>query len=163
MEQGPIAIRAIRPTDWRALQAFYAGLSSDSRAMRFMGGRGGISDGEALSFARARSRGADGIVAIERSTGEIVGHLCLEPTSAGVEEIAVATADRFHGRGIGRELVKAAAASGRRRGTKEFEATMLAGNRGIHRLLQRVGIPWRRHRLDCSTELLTLDLLAGSA
>ena len=163
MEQGPIVIRVIRPADWRRLQAFYAGLSADSRATRFMGGRIGISDGEALAFAGARSRGADGMVAFERSTGEIVGHLCLEPVRAGVEEIAVATADRFHGRGIGRELVKAAAASGRRRKITAFEATMLAGNRGIHRLLQRAGIPWRRRRLDASTERLSLDLLAGSA
>ena len=163
MEQGPILIRAIRPADWRRLKAFYARLSPDSLATRFLGARRGISDEEALAFAGARQRSADGMVAIERSSGKIVGHLCLEPIGGGVEEIAVATADPLHGRGIGRELVKAAAASGRRRGARAFVATMLTGNRGIHRLLQRAGIPWRRRSLDATTERLTLDLLASSA
>ena len=163
MEQGPILIRAIGPGDAERLMAFYAALSDEGRATRFLGARRGISDAEAVAFATARDRGGDGLVAVDRSTGQIVGHLCLEPARPGVEEIGVATADRLHGSGIARELVKGALASGRRRGTAAFEATMLTGNRAIHRLLKRAGIPWRRRRIDAGTELIVLDILAASA
>jgi acetyltransferase len=163
MQQGPIEIRRIRPRDARKLETFYAGMSPHSRATRFMCGTRGISADQAVKFASAPLRGADGFVGIDGSTGEIVGHLCLEMVRLGVGEVGVATTDRWQGRGIGRSLLKAAVASARRRGTHTFEATMLRGNPGIHRLLQRSGIPWRRRPLDFVTELLTLDLDAAAA
>jgi GNAT superfamily N-acetyltransferase len=163
MEQGPIEIRRINAGDGERLIAFYAALSPESRATRFMGMTRGISPAQAVAFANPHTHGADGFVAVETSTGSIVGHLCLEPAGAQVEEIGVAVADHLRGMGIGRELMKAAVASARRRGTTTFTATMLRGNRGIYRLLQRAGIPWRRHPVDSSTEELVLDVQAAWA
>jgi len=163
MEQGPILIRRIRPSDAEGLGTFYGALSPESRVTRFLVATKGISAQQARAFTSAPQRGADGFVAVERSSGEIVGHLCLEPVRPGVEEVGVATADRFHGCGIARSLLKAAVVSARRRGTGTFEAIMLFGNPGIHRLLQRAGIPWRRLPLDLATELLTLDVAAAAA
>jgi acetyltransferase len=163
MEQGPILIRRIRRSDAKGLFAFYTALSADSRVSRFMNATRGISEDQARRFASAPDRGADGFIAVERTCGEIVGHLCLEPVRTGVEEIGVATADRLRGRGIARSLLRAAVVSGRGRGVRTFTAIMLAGNLGIHRLLQRAGIPWRRRALDFATELLILDLEAAAA
>jgi RimJ/RimL family protein N-acetyltransferase len=163
MEQGPILIRRVQARDSDGLVAFYRALSPESRASRFMGATRGISPKQACEFASPTERGGDGFVAVDRATGEVVGHLCLEPVRAGAEEIGVATADRLQGKGIARSLLKAAMASGRRRRTRTFEATMLTGNRGIHRLLQRAGIPWRRRPVDFGTELLTMDIEAAAA
>ncbi|MDP9269817.1 MAG: GNAT family N-acetyltransferase [Chloroflexota bacterium] len=163
MEQGSILIRRVQASDRDGLLAFYRALSPESRATRFMGATRGISPEQARDFASAPWRGGDGFVAVERATGEIVGHLYLEPIRAGREEVAVATADRLRGMGIARSMLKAAIVSGRNRRTRTFEATMLTGNRGIHRLLQRAGIPWRRRTVDFGTELLTMDIEAAAA
>ena len=124
--------------------------------------RGGITGVQAAHFACADGEDADGFVAVEEESGLIVGHLCLERVRPGVEEIGVAVADRFQGRGIGRNLVRAGVGAARRRGTSTLQATMLSGNRGIHRLLQKAGIPWRRTPLDWSTNCIVLDLAAAA-
>ena len=162
MEQGAILVRGIRFRDANALEAFYARLAPESRALRFMGATQGISTEHAVHFATAEWRRADGYVAVERASGRIVGHLCLEPLRTGVEEIGVAVEDRLQRRGIGRALLRAAIASARRRGIGTLEATMLAGNTGIHRLLEGAGIPWRRAPRDGGVEVITLDLAAAA-
>jgi acetyltransferase len=163
MEQGSILVRRVRFRDAAALAAFYARLSPESRALRFMGASRGITPDQALRFALADDRGGAGFVALERATGLIVGHLCLEPLRAGVEEIGVAVEDRLQRRGIGRSLLNAAVTSARRRGIGTLEARMIAENTAIHRLLQRAGIPWRRSPAAEGGELLRLDLVAAAA
>jgi acetyltransferase len=70
--------------------------------------------------------------------GLIVGHLCLEPADHGREEIALAVADAFQGRGIGRQLVRAAVDWARKQGTHELVATAFASNARILRLLRSI-------------------------
>ena len=115
-----------------------------------------------IHFDSVGKKYPNGFVALERASGLIVGHLCLEPLRPAVEEIGVAVEDRYQRRGIGRCLLRAAVASARRRGISCLEARMLAGNTGIHRLLEHTGIPWRRHPVDTGGELVSLDV-AGSA
>lgn len=158
MEQGSILVRHIHFRDALALEAFYGRLTPESRALRFMGASRGITPEQAFHFATADGRGADGFVALERASGRIVGHICLERARDGVEEVGVAVEDRYQRRGIGRALLQAAVASARRRGIETLEATMLPGNTGIHRLLQHAAIPWRGERAASGAEKLTLDL-----
>lgn len=163
MEQGPYLVRHVRREDETGLLSFYQELKPESRAMRFMGAARGITQLQAHGFASACGPNGDGFVAVERATGRIVGHLCLEPTDPGTEEIGVAVADDLQRRGIGRMLLRAAIVAARRRRTAFLEATMLAGNTGIHRLLQTAGIPWRRRLLEPGVELIVLDLAAAAA
>ncbi len=162
MEQGSILVRPVRFRDAEGLEAFYARLSPESRARRFLGASHGISPQQALHFSMPAARGTDGFVALDRATGRIVGHLCLEPLRPRVEEVGVAVEDGLQRRGIGRTLLRAAVTSARRRGIDTLEAHMLAGNRGIHRLLEHAGIPWHRRPVDAGSELLTLDLAAAA-
>src|SRR6266545_5403779 len=60
MEQGPILIRRVEPTDAPGLAIFYAGLSAESRATRFMGATRGITDTQAAFFACADGQSHDG-------------------------------------------------------------------------------------------------------
>lgn len=161
MEQGAIGVRHVRFRDAVGLEAFYARLSPESRALRFMGASRGITADQALHFASADGVRGDGHVAIDRSSGRIVGHVCLEPLRPGTEEIGIAVEDALQQRGIGHALLLAAVASAERRGVTSLEATMLPGNPGIHRLLEHAGIPWRRQPAASGAEMLILDLAAA--
>jgi acetyltransferase len=162
-------IRPVRAGDGPAITAFYAALSPDSRRSRFFGACRAISDLQAERFARADERGASGWVALD-ALGAIVAHLCLEPLDRPrdrIEEVAVAVAEGWRGRGLGHALLAGAIASARRRGVIALEATMLTGNHPIHALLERSGLPWTCHLLEPGSESIRLELgrhaIAGAA
>jgi len=155
-------IRHVRPGDGPAIAAFYAGLTAESRRTRFFGTTRGISPIEARRFATARRRGGDGFLAIDGGT--VVGHLCLEPTMTGdgpVEEVAVAVAEDWRNRGLGRALLSAAIRSARNRGVRALEATMLTGNAPIHALLEGCGLPWHTRALEPGRETIRIEVAAA--
>jgi acetyltransferase len=101
-----VRIRSIRPDDVNRLEAFYAGLSTDSLNARFHGAERGISDRLARQFCGPDHAHGEGLVAVVDDAGElIVGHLCLEPRAPGEVEMAVAVADAWQHHGIGRALL----------------------------------------------------------
>lgn len=153
-------IRPVRAGDAGAIARFYARLTPESRRTRFLGACRSISDLQAERFARAGERGASGWLALD-AEGAVVGHLCLEPLETGrdgTEEIAVAVAEDWRGRGLGRVLLDAAIASAGRRGVRAFEATMLTGNHPIHALLEHAGLPWTCRALEPGSESIRIDL-----
>lgn len=153
-------IRPVRAGDAAAISAFYAGLTPDSRRTRFFGTCRSISDLQAQRFARAEEHGGSGWLALD-GEGTVIGHLCLEPLGAGsgpVEEIAVAVAEAWRGRGLGRTLLDAGIESARRRGVRALEATMLTGNHPIHALLEHAGLPWTCRALEPGSETIRIDL-----
>jgi GNAT superfamily N-acetyltransferase len=139
-----VRIRPVEPGDSAALGAFYAGLSPDSRYRRLMSMGARINEGDANRFCRADHAGREGFVAVVESTVDgptIVGHLCLEPAGPGSVEMAVAVADRFQGRGIGRTLTHAALDWAEHHGIARLRASMLVDNAGIIRLIQSLHRP----------------------
>lgn len=139
-----IRIRPVEPGDAAALGDFYAGLSPESRYRRLMS-MGRVGEGDARRFCGADHARREGFVAVLESAGthrpEIVGHICLEPCEPGAVEMAVAVADRFQGRGIGRALTAASLDWAQRHGIGRLRASMLADNTGIVRLLRSLGRP----------------------
>lgn len=89
----------------------------------------------------------------------IVGHLCVEPDGADTAEVAIAVADEFQHRGIGRRLLAAGAAWARRERIARFTATMLASNAPIHRLLIGLGAPTRLKYVGGGVAEITIDLV----
>ncbi len=153
-------IRPVRAGDAAAIAAFYARLTPESRRTRFFGACRAISVRQAERFARADDRGAHGWIALD-AEGAVVGHLCLEPLDVPrdrVEEVAVAVAEDWRGRGLGHALLDAAIASARRRGVIALEATMLTGNHPIHALLEHAGLPWTCHALEPGSESIRMEL-----
>jgi GNAT superfamily N-acetyltransferase len=139
-----IRIRPIVATDHAALQAFYAGLSDESRRTRFLGSTNGIGANQSTYFCTPDHGHREGIVAVMgpvRGPTRIVGHLCVEPDGPTCAEVAVAVADELQGRGIGRRLVDAAVAWARHDGFRTLTATMLEGNPAIQRLLTGLDLP----------------------
>ena len=153
-------VRPVRADDAGAIADFYARLTPESRRTRFLGACRSITDLQAQRFARAAEHGASGWLALD-AEGMVVGHLCLEPLEARgerVEEVAVAVAEDWRGRGLGRTLLDAAIASARRRGVNALEATMLTGNHPIHALLEHAGLPWTCRALEPGSETIRIDL-----
>jgi RimJ/RimL family protein N-acetyltransferase len=161
-----IRIRAIRSTDAPELQRFYAGLSPDSRRTRFLAISAGLSKAQSISYCTTDHDHREGFVAVVHDdldgSGRIVGHLCLEPDDADAAEVAIAVADGFQHRGIGRGLMVAGIAWARREHIARFTATMSADNAAIHRLLVGLGLPAQSRFIGAGVSEITIDLVAQS-
>jgi acetyltransferase len=164
---GPtVRIRRIRGTDTNALERFYTELSVDSRVTRFLGVTPPLDHDHTQAFCTTDHKHREGFVAVVRDgdgSERVVGHLCLEPDDADSAEIAVAVADEFQGRGIGRGLVQAAVAWARRTGLRRLDATAFATNSRIIRLLRGLGLPVRLDWRGGSTCEMSIEVGAHSA
>lgn len=159
-----VAIRPIEPADQANLQAFYAGLSEDSRRTRFFGPTAGIGAPQSSWFCTPDHDHREGFVAVLAfATGpdRVVGHVCVEPDGPGSAEVAVAVTDDLRGRGIGRRLVERAVAWARFEGLEVLTATMLAGNPAIQRLLTDLGLTSTSHQVGAGVVEIRLELGSG--
>ena len=134
----------IAPDDRDALTAFYSGLSADSLEARFHGACRGIGDATAQAFCGPDHAHEEGLVA-EAAGGKgrrwIVGHLCLEPTAPGEVEMAIAVADAWQRRGIGRSLLTAGIDWARRHDVTRMRASMRSSNTAIIGLVRSLALP----------------------
>lgn len=159
-----VRVRAIRPTDAPELQRFYAGLSPDSRRTRFLSISAGLSKTQSALFCATDHDHQEGFVAVVDNCSvareRIVGHLCLEPDGEEAAEVAIAVADQFQHRGIGRHLMLAGVAWARGKHVARLTATMSADNGPVHRLLTGLGLPTRVRYLGAGVSDITIDLAA---
>ena len=140
----PYRMRSITPGDQASLTAFYAGLSPDSRVARFHGTAPRIPDATATFFCGPDHQHREGIVAeCLDASGDpvIIGHVCIEPINGDVAEIAIAVADAWHGRGVGRAMLARAITWARAHGIARLAASILFGNTAMLGLLRSVGYP----------------------
>jgi acetyltransferase len=159
-----VRVRAIRPTDAPELQRFYEGLSPDSRRTRFLSISAGLSKAQSASFCTTDHDHQEGFVAVvdfgSVAQERIVGHLCLEPDGEEAAEVAIAVADQFQHRGIGRRLMLAGVAWARGKHVARLTATMSADNGPIHRLLNGLGLPTQVRYAGAGVSDITIDLVA---
>lgn len=137
-------MRSITPRDRAGLSAFYAGLSNDSRAARFHGAAPPIPEATATYFCGPDHQHREGIVAeCFDAVGDpvIIGHVCIEPINGDVAEMAIAVADAWQGRGIGRAMLARAIAWARAHWVARLAASILFGNTAMVGLLRSVGYP----------------------
>ena len=159
-----VTIRSIESSDADGLFDFYARLSPTARAARFLGASAGIGATAATAFASADHVRSDGIVAILREAGpadgEIIGHACLEPDDDGGEEVAIAVADGYRGRGIGTALMAESVRSARRRGVHRLTALLLATNQPMRQLMLTAGTRVAFDQIAAGVEEIAVDLAA---
>jgi acetyltransferase len=157
-----VRIRRVRPTDAPDLERFYAALSEDSRLRRFLGVVRGLNARQASTFCTPDDDHREGFVAVVSAgsppAGRIVGHLCLEPDGTDTAEVAIAVADDWQRRGLGRRLMEAGLRWARRAGVTRFTATMFADNAGIHRLLLGLGLPAETRLVIAGVSAITIYL-----
>lgn len=134
-------VRRVTPRDAAELERFYAALSPQSRVWRFHAATRGIGRANAERFAAVDHVVRDGFVATE--DGRVVGHLTLEPLAPGVNEVAVAVADRAQRHGVGTLLLAAGFASARLRHVRRLVGWVSFDNAAMRRLLAGAHHPWR--------------------
>ncbi len=139
-------IRRVHPADQAALVDFYSNLSAETRYARFLGFTRGVSSDLARSFCTPDHIHGEGFVALlgdpmRAGPPRIVGHLCLQPCGDRQLELAIAVADAYQGRGIGRQLMTSALNWAQARGTQQILASAFADNSRVLRLLSSAPYP----------------------
>lgn len=126
-------IRPVRPDDRPAIASFFAGLSLESRALRFHSG-GARMDDEAIDHATA------GHALVAEIGGRIVALASYVRLRAPERaEMAIAVDDAEQGRGIGTALFERLSRDARDEGINRFLALVLASNSRMLTLLQGLG------------------------
>ena len=149
-----VRLRLIQPDDKARLLAGFRQLSAESHARRFLGGKQVLSEAEIRYFTEidqvdhfafgvveldARARECDGV-----ALGRFV-RLAGEPRCA---EVAIEIADRLHCKGLGLLLLKRLVEAAQERGFERLRFEYLAGNIGMHRLIQHAGPIVERQNSD---------------
>ena len=129
------------PADYDDIKAFYDGLSSESRYLRFHG----LGRSDTVARADAEASGVDRLSLIGWHDGRVVAvggyDGLLEP---GVAEVAFAVADDDQGRGVGMRMLEQLAAIAADRGIHRFDAEVMFGNRLMLGVFEHAGFAVRR-------------------
>jgi acetyltransferase len=141
--EGPqVTLRPIRPEDAEMEQAFVKRLSSESRYFRFMDTLRELTpqmlvrftqidyDREMAFVATVPEDGREAEVAVARYVANPDGESC---------EYAIVVDDAWQGRGLGRRLMEQLIAVARARGLRSMLGHVLAENRGMLALAQKLG------------------------
>jgi GNAT superfamily N-acetyltransferase len=161
-----VRIRPIRAADRDALSAFYAALSPESRFARFHAVSRGIGSEAAGLLCGPDHEHREGLVAEPLHPGlrnaPIIGHLCLEPAESGLE-MAVAVADEWQGRGIGKALLRTAVAWAKDHGVTRLQAYALTTNSAVLGLIASVGRPVHESTPSGGVVVATIDVGTSAA
>ena len=122
------AVRPVRPEDLAELGCFFAGLSVESRYLRFFAPvtpTHGL-----LDLLAGRHARVDAIVAV--ANGVIVGHaMAADYRDGRATDVGIVVADAWQRRGVGAALMRGLVARARARGVKSLAMDVLPGNRRV--------------------------------
>ena len=156
-----LEVRPIRPEDADLERAFFAGLSDESRYRRFMQHLSELTpqmlarftqldyDRELALIALAATSSVPAIVGVARYVGS--------PDRESAE-FAITVADAWHGRGLGRALMRSLIDWAARRGFRRIVGTVLASNEPMLKLATALGFRTERDPNDAGQVVVTLEL-----
>jgi GNAT superfamily N-acetyltransferase len=126
------AIRAVSPADLAALRGFFAGLSVESRYLRFFAPV--TPAGSLLHLLSGGPANVDALVAV--ADGVIVGHAMAadgpgNPGGTQMTDVGVVVADAWQRRGVGAALMRALILRARARGVASLAMDVLPANRRV--------------------------------
>jgi acetyltransferase len=138
-----VVVRAIEPDDTSMLQAFVRGLSARSRRFRFFVALAELSAAQLDHFVNVSPTRGLALVALTPARSESVA-IVAEARYALVQErgnaeFAVAVADDFQRRGLGRHLVKRLLATAWRRGVRRLFGEIKSDNCAMLALATQLG------------------------
>jgi len=141
-----VLIRAIRPDDRQIEQEFVRNLSSESRYFRFMSAVNELSEGMLNRFTRidyARELALIAVVTENSHEREIaVARYVTNPDGRSCE-FAIAVADAWQHRRIGRTLMSCLMSAARSRGLQVMEGFVLSSNHKMLGLMHALGFAVR--------------------
>jgi GNAT superfamily N-acetyltransferase len=149
------AIRPALPADLASLSDFFAGLSTQSRYLRFFSP---ITPNPALLCRLSGGVSTiDAVVAV--AGGVIIGHAMAADRAACREarmtDIGVVVADAWQGHGIGSALVRALASRAQARGVTSLAMDVLPGNRQV---LAMIAGHWPTACTDHGLDYVTVQI-----
>jgi GNAT superfamily N-acetyltransferase len=131
-------LRAIGPRDRDAFLAFHAGLSAESRYLRYFSARRKLPEQEILHYTTVDQRDHAGLGTW--LDGELVGHALYDRLADPEEaEVALEVADACQGLGIGTAMLEALAQLARRAGIRRFVGHVLPTNRRMLQVFRDLG------------------------
>jgi acetyltransferase len=147
-----IVVRPIRPEDAQIEQTFVDGLSAESKYFRFMYRMGDISPVMLARFTQIDYDREMALVAVENEgTDEArllgVARYVSNPDGQSCE-FALTVADDMQKKGIGRQLMQMLMNVARDRGLSIMEGDVLAENRKMRRLCEKLGFRVARNPND---------------
>jgi len=149
------AIRSASAADTGALGDFFAGLSPQSRYLRFFAP---VTPGPELLRRLSGSDGYANVVVAVRG-GVIIGHgMAVDEVSSGAArtaDVGVVVADTWQGQGVGSALMRALVAGARARGVTLLTMDVLPGNR---RMLALIAREWPAARVEDSGGFVTFRI-----
>ena len=146
-----ILVRPIRPEDAELEQRFFADLSPRSRYFRFMEHIQALSTTALVRFTQIDYDREMALVAVRETPVQIealgVARYIINPDGVSCE-FALAVADAWHGRGVGRRLMERLMETARSRGLAEIKGEVLANNQAMLGLMTRLGFNRKRDPED---------------
>jgi ribosomal protein S18 acetylase RimI-like enzyme len=136
-----LRVRPIDPADSGPLADAFERLSERSRRQRFLGPKPRLSTRELQYLTDVDHVTHEALVAIDETTGDIVGVGRYATGSGGgvVADMALAVADPWQRRGIGHSLAVRLVERARANGITRLTGSTLADNLGARSLLDRLG------------------------
>jgi GNAT superfamily N-acetyltransferase len=136
-----VLIRPVLPEDKALFVRGFERLGAESRYLRFMGSKKGLSSDELAFFTEIDHRDHDAVGALDPETGEGLGvaRAVRVPGRPHAAEAAVAVIDAWQGRGLGGALLRALTARAIEHGIGCFTASLFTTNTSMLRLFERLG------------------------
>jgi GNAT superfamily N-acetyltransferase len=149
------AIRPASAADTGALSDFFAGLSPQTRYLRFFAS---VTPGPQLLCRMSGGDGhADAVIAVRE--GVIIGHAMAAdqagPRGARTADVGVVVADAWQGLGVGSALLSAVITCARARGVTSLTMDVLPGNR---KMLGMIARHWPAARIEGSADFVTFRI-----
>src|SRR6266566_5089407 len=137
----PVLVRAVRPDDGPGLAEAYDQLSENSRYRRFFTGKPHLSEQSLAYFTDVDHRDHEAVVAVVSGSGQLVGvaRYIRIPGQPDQAEVAITVLDSWQRRGLGTVLLRELAQRAAEEGIRYFVADILAENRPMVTLAQRLG------------------------
>ena len=158
-----VRMRPIAPSDKDKLQESLAGASSQTRYRRFMSDKQRLSGSELryLTEIDGEHHFAVVVLHIDEQGNELEG-VCVAryvelPDEPGTAEPALAVADAYQGLGIGGMMFRRLMGFARERGIRRFHCELLADNRRMLTILEKVAPVSERH-LEGPVLVMTFEL-----
>jgi RimJ/RimL family protein N-acetyltransferase len=138
-----VRLRLVRADDKARLAAGVQGLSARTRYQRFLAPIPGLTDKTLRYLTEIDNEDHLAWIAVDPDApGEPalgVARYVRSGSDSTVAEIAAVVGDEVQGRGLGSLLLSLLAESAREHGIRTFHAVVLEENRGVRRLLERLG------------------------
>ena len=136
-----LRVRPIDPADRAPLADAFRRLSDQSRHHRFLGPKPRLSERELDYLTDVDHVTHEALVAIDETTGQIVGvgRYATGHGGGAVADLALAVADAWQRRGIGHALAARLVERARANGISALTGSTLLGNTAARALLDRLG------------------------